>query len=94
MIAVVCYLPFPKEFDLKSIKQLYTDFYHDSGLYLQRASYKKALGDPEGASSDFQIVFEMFNNKIEQQKTDKASGNQKLKDLGLDDEEIKALTGA
>ena len=27
-------------------------------------------------------------------KTKKASGKQKLKDLGLDDDEIKALTGA
>ena len=27
-------------------------------------------------------------------ETKKASGKQKLKDLGLDDEEIKALTGA
>ena len=29
-----------------------------------------------------------------QTKTDKASGKQKLKDLGLNDAEIKALTGA
>jgi hypothetical protein len=28
-----------------------------------------------------------------QKVTDKASGKQKLKDLGLDEEEIKALTG-
>ena len=28
------------------------------------------------------------------QETDKASGNQKLKDLGLSDDEIKAVTGA
>jgi len=33
--------------------------------------------------------------ELEQQKSDKkASGKQKLKDLGLDDDEIKALTGA
>ncbi len=30
----------------------------------------------------------------ENKKTKKASGKQKLKDLGLDDDEIKALTGA
>ena len=36
---------------------------------------------------------EDHNNKIEQQKTDKASGNQKLKDLGLTDDEIAALVG-
>jgi hypothetical protein len=29
-----------------------------------------------------------------QLQNDKASGKQKLKDLGLDDDEIKALTGA
>ena len=29
----------------------------------------------------------------EQRKLDKASGNQKLKDLGLTDDEIKAVTG-
>jgi len=29
-----------------------------------------------------------------QKETEKASGKQKLKDLGLDDDEIKALTGA
>ena len=32
--------------------------------------------------------------QIENTKTKKASGKQKLKDLGLDDEEIKALIGA
>ena len=33
--------------------------------------------------------------KLDQAKIDKkASGKQKLKDLGLDDDEIKALTGA
>ena len=31
--------------------------------------------------------------KIEKQQTDKASGNQKLKDLGLTDDEISALIG-
>ena len=30
---------------------------------------------------------------LEQRKLDKASGNQKLKDLGLTDDEIKAVTG-
>ena len=32
--------------------------------------------------------------EIENEKTKKASGKQKLKDLGLDDDEIKALMGA
>ena len=39
-----------------------------------------------------------FDARAEKAKTDKAnkkaSGKQKLKDLGLDDDEIKALTGA
>jgi hypothetical protein len=33
-----------------------------------------------------------FDNRITKQKTDKASGNQKLKDLGLTDDEITAIT--
>jgi hypothetical protein len=33
-----------------------------------------------------------FDNAITKQKTDKASGNQKLKDLGLTDDEITAIT--
>ena len=36
---------------------------------------------------------EDHNIKIEKQQTDKASGNQKLKDLGLTDDEISALIG-
>ena len=34
-----------------------------------------------------------FKNKIELDETKKASGKQKLKDLGLDDDEINALMG-
>ena len=34
-----------------------------------------------------------FKNKIELDETKKTSGKQKLKDLGLDDDEIKALMG-
>tara|TARA_R100000231_G_scaffold40206_1_gene35012 strand:+ start:1039 stop:1254 length:216 start_codon:yes stop_codon:yes gene_type:complete len=34
-----------------------------------------------------------FKDKIELDETKKASGKQKLKDLGLDDDEIKALIG-
>ena len=36
---------------------------------------------------------EDHNAGIEKQQTDKASGNQKLKDLGLTDDEITALVG-
>ena len=35
-----------------------------------------------------------FKDKIELDETKKTSGKQKLKDLGLDDDEIKALMGA
>jgi hypothetical protein len=35
-----------------------------------------------------------FDNAKTKKETDKASGNQKLKDLGLTDDEIKAVTGA
>ena len=34
-----------------------------------------------------------FDDAQTKQETDKASGNQKLKDLGLSDDEIKAVTG-
>ena len=34
-----------------------------------------------------------FDNRKTKQETDKASGNQKLKDLGLTDDEITAVTG-
>jgi hypothetical protein len=34
-----------------------------------------------------------FDNAKTKQETDKTSGNQKLKDLGLTDDEIKAVTG-
>jgi len=35
-----------------------------------------------------------FDNAKTKQETDKSSGNQKLKDLGLTDDEITAVTGA
>jgi|TARA_R100001086_G_C11639020_1_gene204005 hypothetical protein len=35
-----------------------------------------------------------FDNAKTKRATDKSSGNQKLKDLGLTDDEIKAVTGA
>jgi len=35
-----------------------------------------------------------FDNAKTKQETDKTSGNQKLKDLGLTDDEIAAVTGA
>jgi len=48
--------------------------------------------------SDIQAQIPTVEAEIEQEKQDaidkKASGKQKLKDLGLDDAEIKALIGA
>ena len=48
--------------------------------------------------ADIQAQIPIVETEIEQKKQDtiakKASGKQKLKDLGLDDEEIKALIGA
>jgi len=37
---------------------------------------------------------DLLKIKIEQEKTKKASGKQKLLDLGLSEEEVKALIGA
>lgn len=39
-------------------------------------------------------LVENFKAKIQLDETKKASGKQKLKDLGLDDDEINALMGA
>ena len=39
------------------------------------------------------IKISELENEITQEETKKASGKQKLKDLGLDDAEIKALIG-
>ena len=48
--------------------------------------------------ADIQAQIPTVEAEIEQEEQDaitkKASGKQKLKDLGLDDDEIKALTGA
>jgi len=50
------------------------------------------------SKADIEAQIPTVEAEIEQEKQDaitkKASGKQKLKDLGLDDEEIKALIGA
>jgi len=50
------------------------------------------------SKSDIKAMIPTVEAEIEQEKQDaitkKASGKQKLKDLGLDDDEIKALIGA
>ena len=40
-----------------------------------------------------QELLDAHNLKIQNEQTKKASGKQKLKDLGLDDDEIQALIG-
>ena len=50
------------------------------------------------SKEDIKVQIPIVEAEIEQEKQDaetkKASGKQKLKDLGLDDDEIKALMGA
>tara|TARA_A100000171_G_C2079252_1_gene118833 strand:- start:35 stop:289 length:255 start_codon:yes stop_codon:yes gene_type:complete len=50
------------------------------------------------SKSDIEAIIPTVKTEIEQAEQDainkKASGKQKLKDLGLDDDEIKALIGA
>ena len=48
------------------------------------------IKDDENVAADFAAIKLADDKKI----ADKASGNQKLKDLGLTDDEIAALTGA
>jgi|TARA_R100000479_G_scaffold125134_1_gene64864 hypothetical protein len=43
--------------------------------------------------SDYAVELEQFKINEQNYKTKQASGKQKLKDLGLDDDEIKALLG-
>jgi len=55
-------------------------------------------GTAEISKIDIKAQIPTVEAEIEQEEQDaitkKASGKQKLKDLGLDDDEIKALTGA
>ena len=50
------------------------------------------------SKEDIKVQIPIVEDEIEQEKQNavnkKASGKQKLKDLGLDDDEIKALMGA
>ena len=68
------------------------------------AKYKNVCGQVIQMTSQEETEFdalqlkatEDYNNFVtseENKETKKASGKQKLKDLGLDDDEIKALTG-
>ncbi len=44
--------------------------------------------------ADIMAMLSTVEDEIANETNKKASGKQKLKDLGLDDDEIKALTGA
>ena len=45
-------------------------------------------------AADIEAMIPTVENEIANAENEKASGKQKLKDLGLTDAEIKALTGA
>ena len=59
---------------------------------IQFTAEEEAIRDQEEAQALINIENEQ--QAIANAKVKKASGKQKLKDLGLDDEEIKALIGA
>ena len=64
----------------------------------QRMTYEHVIVIKEGATKPSKSDVDAKIQEIKDGETaainKKASGKQKLKDLGLDDEEIKALTGA
>ena len=63
-----------------------------NGVSIQLTAEEETARDAEEAQAD--INQQAFNDAETAAANKKASGKQKLKDLGLDDEEIKALTGA
>jgi len=64
----------------------------------QRMTYENTIVIKEGATKPSKSDVDAKIQEIKDEETavinKKASGKQKLKDLGLDDDEIKALTGA
>jgi hypothetical protein len=64
----------------------------------ERMQYKYIKIFKEGATmpseADVNTKIQEFKDEETAKVNKKASGKQKLKDLGLDDDEIKALTGA
>jgi len=67
-------------------------FINENGIKRQATVEEEAAFDAEAEKAKT----DKANKKIAEENTEtkKASGKQKLKDLGLDDDEIKALTGA
>ena len=63
-----------------------------NGIRIQLTAEEETARDAEEAQS---VIREQEKaDKKEAEVAKKASGKQKLKDLGLDDDEIKQLTGA
>jgi hypothetical protein len=64
----------------------------------QRMTYANIKVIKDGATmpseADVNAKIEELKQAVADKETKKASGKQKLKDLGLDDDEIKALIGA
>ena len=67
-------------------------FINENGIKRQATAAEEAAFDAEAEK----IKTDKANKKIAEENTanKKASGKQKLKDLGLDDDEIKPLMGA
>ena len=62
-----------------------------NGERIQFTAEEEAARDAEEAQAEIEIQASI--DAKETKKNKKASGKQKLKDLGLDDDEIKALMG-
>ena len=64
----------------------------------QRMTYANVIVIKDGITkpteAEVNAKIEELKQDVADKETKKASGKQKLKDLGLDDAEIKALTGA
>ena len=52
------------------------------------------VSQAETNDAEFQLKLQQEEQEKQDAETKKSSGKQKLKDLGLDDEEIQALIGA
>jgi len=67
-----------------------TKIYDNSELReMTAAEENQLLKDSVAAENDHIAIESAYNKKV----ADKSTGNQKLKDLGLTDDEISALTG-
>ena len=63
-----------------------------NGVKIQLTAEEESARDTQ--ENNYALEKQTRINAETTKATKKASGKQKLKDLGLDDEEIKALTGA